>query len=170
MGFIVALLLTYMDEESSFWIIHSLMKKYGMEGYYFNDFPELQRSFFKLLKLMKKHVPKVYEAFKNKEIYPSMYASQWFITIFAVNLKFDILVRIFDVFLLEGEKILYRIALAILKTNEDKITRSKSFEEILSKIKFLFDNINVDDLFTKAFKFSISKDHLKVILINYFKL
>ena len=32
MGFIAAVFLTYMDEESSFFMLHSLMKKYGLEG------------------------------------------------------------------------------------------------------------------------------------------
>jgi Rab-GTPase-TBC domain len=66
-------------------------------------------------------MPKLYELFKKSFIHPSMFASQWFITIFAVNLKFDILVRIFDVFLLEGQKIFYRFALAILKINEGRL-------------------------------------------------
>lgn len=118
MGFIAALLLTYMDEESTFWMIHSLMVKYKMKGYYLKDFPELQKSFYKLLCLMKKHLPKIYEHYKKEQVFPSMYACQWFISIFSVNFKFDTLVRIFDVFLLEGEKILYRIALAILKIHE----------------------------------------------------
>jgi hypothetical protein len=166
MGFIVALLLTYMDEESAFWMVHSLMKKYSMEGYYLREFPELKRSFYKLLRLMKKFCPKIYELFKNKEIYPSMYASQWFITIFALNFKFDILVRIFDVFLLEGEKIFYRIGIAVMKIKEDKITNTRTFEDVLGKLKFLFENLNVEDLFAKAFKLSISKDHLRVNLFS----
>ena len=91
-----------------------------------------------------------------------MYASQWFITLFAVNFKFDALVRIFDVFLLEKEKILYRIALAVLKINEEKILQQRNFEDVLGQMKFLFDNVNVEDLFAKAFKFSISKDHITV--------
>jgi hypothetical protein len=162
MGFITALMLTYMDEESAFWMIHALMNKYQMKGYYEKDFPELQRSFFKLLSLMKKHIPKVYEHFKNKCVHPSMYASQWFITIFSVNFKFDVLVRIFDVFLLEGEKVLYRFALSVLKINEDKLLHARQFEDVMAIFKNLFDNITADDLFNKAFKFSISKSHLQV--------
>ena len=34
MGFIAALLLTYMDEESTFFMMESLMKKYELEGLY----------------------------------------------------------------------------------------------------------------------------------------
>jgi len=118
MGFISALLLTYMEEESAFWILNSLIDKYNMEGYFLANFPGLEKSFYILIALTKKLIPKIYELFKKYNIHPSMYASQWFITIFAVNFKFDILVRIFDVFLLEGEKILYRLALSILKISE----------------------------------------------------
>jgi len=118
MGFICALLLTYMEEEGAFWILNSLIEKYEMEGFYLASFPKLEKSFYILLSLLKKHLPKIYDLFKKFNVHPSMYASQWFITIFTVNLKFEILVRIFDVFLLEGQKILYRFALAILKINE----------------------------------------------------
>jgi len=166
MGFIVALMLTYMDEESAFWMVHCLMNKYEMHGYYTLNFPELQKSFYILLRLIKKHIPKIYDIFKTKEVVPSMYASQWFITLFAVNFRFDILVRVFDVYLLEGQKILYRIALAVLKINEEKILSKKGFDEVLVIMKYLFNNITADDLFLKAFKFSISRDHITVGFIS----
>lgn len=44
MGFITALLLTYMDQESSFFFLDCLMKKYGLEGFYLPDFPELKKN------------------------------------------------------------------------------------------------------------------------------
>jgi hypothetical protein len=162
MGFIVALMLTYMDEESAFWMVHCLMNKYEMQGYFLKDFPGLNKSFFILLKLMKKHIPKIYDLFKAKEVLPSMYASQWFITLFAVNFKFDVLVRILDVFLLEGNKIFYRVALAVLKLNEDKIIARKSFDYIMANMKLIFENITADRLFKKAFAFSISRSHINV--------
>jgi hypothetical protein len=168
MGFIVALMLTYMDEESAFWMVNSLMTKYEMKGYFTKNFPALQKSFYVLLRLIKKYIPKIYEHFKAKEVHPSMYASQWFITLFAVNFRFDILVRIFDVFLLEGQKILYRIALAVLKIKEDKILNKKGFDEVMVFMKNLFESITADDLFARAFKFSISRDHIAVkFYLNY---
>lgn len=167
-------MLTYMDEESAFWMVHSLMTKYEMKGFFTKNFPRLHKSFYVLLRLLKKHAPKIYDLFKRREVLPSMYASQWFITLFAVNFKFDILVRIFDVFLLEGQKIIFRIALAVLKMKEDKILAKKSFEDILSNMKYLFENVTADDLFAKAFKFSISRDHIAVIKMilksfNYYR-
>jgi hypothetical protein len=162
MGFIAALLLTYMDEESTFWMIHCLIVKYNMKGYYSKDFPELKPTFYKLLSLMKRHLPNIYEHFRKNNVHPSMYACQWFISIFSVNFRFDTLVRIFDVFLLEGVKILYRFALAVLKLNEEKLLKARMFEDIMSLFKGLYENITVDDLMNKAFKFSISREHLNV--------
>lgn len=162
MGFIVALMLTYMDEESTFWMIHCLISHYDMDKYFKQNFPGLEKSFYVLLKLMKKHLNKLYELFKSKDVQPTMYASRWFITMFAVNLSFDVLVRVFDVLLLEREKIIYRIALAILQTNENKLLKCKRFDEILEKLKFLHDDIKVEDLLKRAFNFSISRNQIKV--------
>lgn len=47
-----------------------------------------------------------------------MYASRWFITLFADYFPMNLVVRILDIYLMEGRKILYRIALAIFKLLE----------------------------------------------------
>ena len=83
MGFIVAVFLTYMDEESSFFMLHSLMKKYKLEGFYLPSFPELKKTFYILLNLEKKYIPKIYELFKKEGMIPSMYASEWIICLFS---------------------------------------------------------------------------------------
>ena len=75
MGFIAAVFLTYMDEESSFYMLDSLMDKYKLEGFYLPGFPELKKTFYILLNLEKKFVPKVYELFKKEGMIPSMHAS-----------------------------------------------------------------------------------------------
>jgi len=63
MGFLTAVFLTYMDEESSFWMLHSLMDnpKFNLIGLYTPNFPDLKVTFYKFLCLLKKHLPKVYE-------------------------------------------------------------------------------------------------------------
>ncbi len=121
MGFISALLLTYMEEECAFWILNSMIDKYNMEGFYLNGFPGLEKAFYIMMSILKKHLKKIYDLLVKFQMVPSMFASQWFITVFSVNLRYEILVRVFDVFLLEGQKILYRIAYGILKINEGKI-------------------------------------------------
>ena len=45
MGYLAAIFLLYMDEESSFYMLHSLVKNYGFEGLYKEGFPDLKKKF-----------------------------------------------------------------------------------------------------------------------------
>ena len=168
MGFIAAVFLTYMDEESSFFMLDSLMKKYGLEGFYQPNFPKLKSTFYILLNLLKKFVPKIYELFKKEGMIPSMYASEWFICLFSRNLGFKTLVRIFDVFLLEGYKVIYRFALAFLKLKEDKFLEGK--DGLASIMPTINDCYNIDDiekLFKVAFGFSLSRNYINKLEKEY---
>ena len=168
MGFIAALFLTYMDEESSFFMLDSLIKKYELEGFFLPNFPELKRAFYIYLNLLKKFIPKVYELLKKEGVIPSMYATEWFICIFSRNLEFNVLVRVFDVFFLEGYKIVYRIALGILKINEKKFfEKSEGIAYIMEVFKTICDGIDPDLLLQIAFGFSLSRKDINALKNEY---
>ena len=158
MGFICALLLTYMDEERTFFMLHTLIKKYELEGIYLPGFNELKRKFYVLLNLEKKFIPKCYKIFIKDEISPKCYASEWFICLFARNLDFNILVRIFDTFILEGFKVIYRFSLAFIKLKEEElIERRSGVDSTFLIMENCLKNVNIDELWKIAFGFSISK-------------
>ena len=162
MGFITALLLTYMDEESSFFLLHSLMKKYDLEQFYLPDFPGLKKTFYVQLCLMKKYIPKVYEVLKKNDVMPSMYASEWYITCFTRELDFKVLVRIFDVFLLEKNKIMYRFALAFLKLKEEKFLSAKGgIAGVMQVFKDILVVDDVEHIFKIAFDFPFRRKFIK---------
>ena len=171
MGFIAAVFLTYMDEESSFFMLHSLMKKYELEGFYLPGFPELKKTFYILLNLEKKFIPKIYELFKKEGMIPSMYASEWFICLFSRNLEFQNLVRIFDVFLLEGYKVIYRFSLAFLKIKENEFLKGKDgLASIMQTINQCLENVDIENLFKIAFGFSLSRKDLDKLGKEYDKI
>ena len=162
MGYLAAIFLLYMDEESAFYMLHSLVKNYGFEGLYKEGFPDLKKKFYVLLNLEKKYIPKIYDIFKRDGVFISIYASQWLLCLFAKDLKPNILVRIFDVFLFEGFKVIYRFALAFLKLKEKEfISNKKGIFYSMNTIKLLFDNIDIDELFKVVFSFSLSRSHIK---------
>lgn len=63
--------------------------------------PLVQQYLFQFDHLMREHLPKVGEHFSQEMINPSMYASQWFITVFSYSFPFHLALRIWDVFLNE---------------------------------------------------------------------
>ena len=168
MGFLAAVFLIYMDEESSFYMLHSLMKKYKLEGLYYDNFPDLKKKCFVLLNMQKKYINKLYNIFQRDGIVPTMYASSWFISLFARTVDFNIAVRILDCFFLEGFKVIYRISLALFKLSENSFCSAKKGETfpLLYKVQ---ENINVEELFKVAFGFHISRNYIKECEIEYEK-
>ena len=157
MGFITAIFLIYMDEESSFYMLHCLMKKYKLEGLYYEGFPDLKKKCYVFLNLQKKYVNSVYKIFQREGIIPTMYLSSWFISLFARTLDFHIVLRVYDCFFLEGFKVIYRIALAILKLNETIFCKTKK-GEVLPFIYKCHENLDVEELFKVAFGFNMSRN------------
>ena len=64
----------------------------------------------------------------------------------------------FDIYLYEGEKVLYRIGLAILKMKEKKLFRLNKFEEIMFFMKAL---IKMNE-FIEINSFTFSKKMINV--------
>ena len=161
MAFIVALFLTYLDEENSFWMLVSFMKNYGFEESYATGFPGLRKDIYVFLVLLKKHIPSLFHYFKKMQITAMLYVYSWFLTCYSNVFRFDYVVRIFDCFLLEGKKVMFRIALGLLQSVEKKILKSKNLPEIVSAIQTNIKLIELDKLFKISFDFSISRDSLE---------
>ena len=66
-------------------------------------------------------MPKLFTKLAEIDFQPQMYGSRWFMTIFSDYFPINIVVRILDIFLMEGRKILFRIALAIFKLLEKEL-------------------------------------------------
>lgn len=75
MGYMAAVLLTYMDMHDTFYTMKSILIDYGMREMFLPKMPGLSKSFYVHLSLMKKYMPKLHEHLINHKFEPSMYAS-----------------------------------------------------------------------------------------------
>lgn len=123
MNYIAAMLLTYMDMEDAFVSMIGIMRGFNMIDMFKPGMPGLAKAFYIHLSLMKKYLPKLQAHLKKMNFIPQTYGSQWFMTIFSCSLPFECIIRIWDIFLVEGRKILYRIALAIFKLKEKELMK-----------------------------------------------
>lgn len=102
----------------------------------YTDLTKLTGIFRTFEELLKKFLPKIYAKLCSLGINPELYATSWFLTFYVDKMPFETFLRIFDVFLLEERKILYRVGLAIFKLKQAKILAKKAgFEEVMLEIK-----------------------------------
>ena len=159
MSFIAALFLSYETEENAFWLLQNYIKNYVTQDLYYHDFPGLKKNLFVLLKYMKKFLPDIFNHLQRKDVYPTIYASSWYLTCFINVLSYDKILRIMDCFLFEGSKIIHRICLGILAIKHDNILSCDSVADIMVTLKSI-DNINIEELFKVSFGFSISRKQI----------
>ncbi len=95
-----------------------LLKGFGMREMFLNGMPGLSRAFYCFLCLFKSYMPKLHAHLIEQAFIPHIYATDWFMTIFSCSLPFEGVLRIWDIYLVEGPKTMYRIALAIFKINQ----------------------------------------------------
>lgn len=144
MGYMVAILLLYVDKVDAFNIMLKIInnKTYGMKPFYMPQMPGLKISFYIFLSLFKKFMPRLHEHLLLEMIPPAMYATKWFMTIFSTNIPIELTLRIWDVFFIEGQKIVYRIALAILKINEKALLTADCEKVSIILKNYLETNVN----------------------------
>eukprot|EP00249_Psilotum_nudum_P022436 c28518_g2_i2 orf=339-1496(+) len=159
MGFLAGLLLLYMSEEDAFWLLVALLKgavHAPMEGLYLVGLPLVQQYLFQFEQLVKEQLPRLGAHFEKEMINPSMYASQWFITVFSYSFPFPLALRIWDVFLYEGVKIIFKVGLALLKYCQDDLV-NLPFEKLVHALRnFPEDALNPDTLLPMAYSMKVS--------------
>uniref|UniRef100_A0A2C9MAG2 Rab-GAP TBC domain-containing protein n=2 Tax=Biomphalaria TaxID=6525 RepID=A0A2C9MAG2_BIOGL len=73
--------------------------------------------------LVKEKCAALYTHLEEKDVDLSLFTFNWFLTVFIDGIRPELFLRIWDVFLYEGSKIMFRYALAFLKYAEDDILK-----------------------------------------------
>ncbi|KAK9475100.1 rab-GTPase-TBC domain-containing protein [Dipodascopsis tothii] len=131
LAFIVGPLLMHMGEPEAFCVLVRLMEEYDLRTMFTADMAGLHLRMFQFSHLLEQFVPAV-AAHLGAFGIQSIYASQWFLSFFAVTCPLGILLRIYDVIFAEGAvETLLRVAIAVMKANEARILGLAEEDEIL---------------------------------------
>lgn len=103
---------------------------------------------------------------ESNNVGPTMYASQWFMTIFSYNFPFEVVVRIWDIFLYEGKKTLFQVALAVLESQQDGLMQD-SFERILQCLNSAGANTSAKELLNVALEIEVKSQTLDELEQRY---
>lgn len=117
--------------------------------------------------LINTRLPAVAAVLHRFGLHPTMFAAQWILTVFTYNFPFAVVVRVWDVFIAEGWKVVFRIALAALKAVAADFARCASFEDVMVTFRELPGKLDADGLLTAAFDVSLSGKDIEALEAEY---
>ncbi|SCZ89357.1 BZ3500_MvSof-1268-A1-R1_Chr1-1g01129 [Microbotryum saponariae] len=123
-----------MPDEEAFCVLVRLMKSYDLRSHYTPNMPGLQLRLFQFDRLLEELVPGVFLHLLRQGVKSSMYASQWFLTLFGYRFPLELVSSVFDLVFAEGVEAVFRFSIAILKRNETAIL-SLEFEDCIEFLK-----------------------------------
>ncbi|XP_028680070.1 TBC1 domain family member 10A [Erpetoichthys calabaricus] len=111
---IAAVLLMHMPAEEAFWVLVQICEKY-LPGYYSAGLEAIQLDGEILFALLRKISPVAHKHLSKYKIDPILYMTEWFMCAFSRTLPWASVLRVWDMFLCEGVKIIFRVGLVLLK-------------------------------------------------------
>ena len=147
MNYIVAFLLKFINEEDTvFYIMMGLFVYTNFKKIFYNELIKLKMYFNIFDRILSLYLPNTLMLFKNNNIMSNYFISPWIITLFTntmeINCKLDVLIKIFDNFIISGWKTIFNTALLIVEKNEENLLNLKT-DKLLH---YLSDDI-LKDLF-----------------------
>ncbi|KAG1930959.1 TBC1 domain family member 10A isoform X1 [Pimephales promelas] len=111
---IAAVLLMHMPAEDAFWGLVQICEKY-LPGYYSAGLEAIQLDGLILNALLKRVSPPAYRHLEKHKIEPILYMTEWYMCAFSRTLPWASVLRVWDMFLCDGVKIMFRVGLVLLK-------------------------------------------------------
>ncbi|KAI9011918.1 rab-GTPase-TBC domain-containing protein [Phycomyces nitens] len=137
LAFIVGCLLLYMSDDAAFCVLVKLMGQYGLRGHFTPQMESLHEHMYQFDNLLQQKYPEVHRHMELQGVDPSMYASQWLLTLFAYRCPLSLVIAVLDLVIAEGTQVVLQFALALIERNQATIL-SLSFEPL---VEFLVNGI-----------------------------
>lgn len=117
MCLVAGLLLTHLSPENAFWLLDTVVREYGLEGYYTRNMRQLHIDCDVLNEMLGAVDPPVQQKLQAMGVEPHMFLSGWVLPVYVRVLPWHTLLRFWDFFLCDGHDMILRTALAIIRIN-----------------------------------------------------
>lgn len=130
-----------------------------MRGLFGEGMQETHQVLYIAEKLLHQFLPKLAKHLDKENVHITMYATQWLLTLYTSSFKFDLVTRVWDVFLAEGWKVVYRVMLGLMQYSMP-VLMTLNFEETLAYFRDLPNQVEANKVMDIAFKIPLKRKHL----------
>ena len=149
-------------EEQAFWLLANVMNEepFHCRELFGEGMSGAHRVLYVAEKLIGRFLPKLSKHLEKEGIHVTMFATQWLLTLYTSSFPFELVTRVWDCFLAEGWKIVYRVMLALLDDASPDLLKLH-FEDILGYFRDLPSKVNGDAVFAKVFAIPLKHRHVE---------
>ncbi|ORX47467.1 RabGAP/TBC [Hesseltinella vesiculosa] len=135
LAFLVGPLLMNMPEQQAFCVFVRLMETYEMRTMFTLNMEGLQLRLYQFTSFFSQLLPELADHLAMHAVNPPMYASQWFLTLFAYTFPIPLVLRIYDIVFAEGAaETIMRVSIAMLRRSQEALLQLTEFEDILDYV------------------------------------
>lgn len=111
-----------MPEEEAFCLLVRLMNQYHLRDMFIQDMPGLHLHLYQFERLLEDLEPALYCHLHRRGVTPQLYATQWFLTLFAYRFPLQLVLRVYDLILSEGlEGAILKFGIVLMQKNAQKL-------------------------------------------------
>lgn len=145
LNFIVMPLLFNMEDGEAFTLMVKLMNKYGMREMFIQGMPGLHMRLYQFERLLEDLHPALACHLKRRGVSPILYATQWFLTLFAYRFPLQLVLRIYDLIFEEGvESTILRFSVAIMMRNASTLLAMNDMSSLTTFLKEKVFDVYID--------------------------
>ncbi|KAI0656439.1 TBC-domain-containing protein [Cubamyces menziesii] len=131
------LLLVHADEEEAFWVLAAIIERLLPEDFFSPSLLSSRACPLVLLDYVQDLMPKLSAHLTELGVDLGAICFSWFLSLFTDCLPVETLFRVWDIFMVDGVDVLFRIAFAILRTNEQELMRCTSIPAVYVSLESL---------------------------------
>eukprot|EP00026_Physarum_polycephalum_P005492 Phypoly_transcript_05527.p1 GENE.Phypoly_transcript_05527~~Phypoly_transcript_05527.p1 ORF type:complete len:408 (+),score=40.75 Phypoly_transcript_05527:99-1322(+) len=165
---LLQILLAFMGEADTYGVVKCMLERSQDERKYMivSKYEHMKFS-AGFLQVLAKLIPRLHKHITSLLITEKEYhhfLSAWFSRMFVSFFPYQAVLQIFDVYMNEGVKIWYRIALAVLDYNKDELFKCSTSQEFKVALNMLASqcSANFDSLTKAGFAFQLSRTDMEI--------
>ncbi|KAI1780441.1 RabGAP/TBC [Hypoxylon cercidicola] len=144
MNFLIMPLLFNMPEEEAFCLLVRLMNQYKLRDLFVQDMPGLHMHLYQFERLLEDHEPALYCHLHRRGISPHLYATQWFLTLFAYRFPLQLVLRIYDLILSEGLSAILKFGIVLMQKNASILLAMSDMAQLTSFLRDKLFDVYID--------------------------
>lgn len=163
------ILIVTKDEVATFWLLKHLVENVAL-GYHTKTMQGLQRDIHVISELVRLREPLINEKVNELGMPWAVILTKWLICLFSEVLPVETVLRIWDVILAEGYKIIFRASLAIISTLKEDIMATNDISELAELLRNVAKDPRMLDchgFLDSMFKIKLKRRDIDALRNNY---